>query len=50
MTAKELTEILSEMPEDAIVRIKHELCGDEQFVERVELKPDGCVWIYETYD
>lgn len=50
MTVKELMEALSEMPEDAIVRITHELCGDEQFAERIELKQDGCVWIHETSD
>ena len=50
MTVKELIEQLSEMPEDSTVRIRHELVSDEQYAERIELKPDGCVWIHETSD
>ena len=50
MNVKELIEALSEMPEDATVRIIHELCGNEQFAERIEFKQDGCVWIHETSD
>ena len=50
MTVEELSEMLSKMPQDAIVRIKHELIGDEHYAERIELKQDGCVWIHETSD
>ena len=50
MTVKELTEMLSDMPQDATVRIKHDLVGNEQYVERIEFKQDGCVWIYEIQE
>lgn len=50
MTVKDLTEMLSEMPEDAPVCIKHQLVGNEQYAERIALEKDGCVWIYETND
>jgi hypothetical protein len=50
MTVEELSEMLSKMPQDATVRIKHELIGDEHFAERIELKQDGCVLIHETSD
>ena len=48
MTVKELIEILEKMPEDAIVMIKHNLVGREQFVENVELDNNGKVWIKDT--
>ena len=47
MTVKELKELLDEMPEDAIVRIRHKLVGDEQYAEKVMLDKCGNVWIEE---
>ena len=47
MTVKELIETLEEMPEDAIVMIKHDLIGSEQYAEKVELDDYGRVWIRE---
>ena len=48
MTVKELIEILEEMPEDAIVMIKHDLVGREQLAENVELDNNGKVWIKDA--
>jgi len=48
MTVRELIEILSKMPQDAVIKVKHDLVGDEHFVEKVELKNDF-VWIKEIY-
>ena len=57
MTVQELVEKLSELPEDAIVMLKHQLIGDEQYAKTVAYKKDdihdpkhGVVWIGETYD
>lgn len=46
MTVKELTEMLSEMPEDATVHFRDDLCGHDHYAESIELK-DGEVWIRE---
>jgi len=48
MTVRELKELLDEMPEDATVRIKHQLIGDEQYAEKITLDKYGNVWIEET--
>ena len=50
MTVKEMIEKLSEMPKDAIVRVKHELVGDEHYAESIELDKLGQVWIHELPD
>lgn len=47
MTVEELIELLSKMPKDAIVILKHDLIGSEHFVESIELKDDNRVWIRE---
>lgn len=49
MTVERLIEILKTMPQDAQVRIIHELCGDEHWIEEVELKKDGDVWLHEKF-
>ena len=57
MTVRELKEILDEFPEDALVMVKHELIGDEHYVEDVTYKErdyhdetHGVVWIREMFD
>ena len=47
MTVKELIEVLENLPEDAEVRLKHELVGSEHYAEKVELDEYGRVWIRE---
>lgn len=48
MTVEELIEALRKMPSDAIVRIKNELSGEDQYAERIDLDNHGQVWIHET--
>ena len=50
MTVKELIEVLEDMPKDAEVRLKHDLVGNEQYAEKVELDKYGRVWIREIND
>lgn len=50
MTVKELIELLTELPEEAIVMISHDLIGDKH--ELVDVQgPDGdnIVWLHEIY-
>lgn len=49
MTVEELKEQLADVPNDADVRIKHELVGYEHSVESVKYdKKWNVVWIRET--
>ena len=56
MTVQELREKLTDMPDDAIVMLRHALVGDEHQAETVIYKEDdyhdkrhGVVWIMDCY-
>lgn len=50
MSVQELREMLSNIPEDVEIKVRHELIGDEHYVVNVEYDGEHRVlWIRETY-